>query len=1156
MEITSLFWHLSIIDNIRLTRSKEITHRQLISKMIANSFNLLITSKYSNYDNEYFVIKMKEICESEKFTFSSVESITKQIMDTQHLRNNLKNIFEIIRIDNIEKYYIDEDLMLTINDDWFIEITQNPYLALQKYRTKIIDYLNNQFPQNPININHLVGGVATSKLSFFDKLFQNDYNRHNLCFPNSFLWELKVTDDEYSELKALLKSVISQNKELNNFSREFALYYAEWFRRECVDLGSKGNDIKSSLDFDELQRYAEKGFEKLGKQYIFLETTRKQSSLFLEGGLPLNYIVNCQNTHVGLAGFFIRFCAKKTIDENDMQYLSQSAKKSSSIEAFSNKIIKALESDNDNDFPFSKNEDWENVIKKGWEQTEKDRANNPLKIDWLFDHSAKQFFVEIKCNNRISKDYLKQVGVSESDFISIDLIIDDVIQNICIYQHQPARGDYYTQYNKKQLAYNIGDVFSIQLNGNEISSDFLDMGTPQIFHKAAGENFYRLGNKMKVFPSIILYSGHWVIDYSNINYFPNDNNLSFKAISFDSQSLDDNSRIEFKEDTSGNIIEFKFTTSQYTTRYKRLNERNNGITSYNIYAYNSIIFGKDDLTRPYGLLTRENDKDNNEVEKIIVLNQVEFREIGSNKWEALTPQTILPIGEILLRVVRFGYVSNAVKLINLGSDFKLEYQDVKLDSCRLKICINRKLITNDVQRSNERYSNITYYNNNSIKISPKFMGVNIANIYTKQPIANNTIIPLAKLNDYRCDIVSELPLIFKINSIDINKAATFPIIGQTAYLGDLLGIHIKDMSNKSPLNIVQNRGVEIEIDDFKFKVMEWPYRFDFQTQEENRLVVSFKYYDGNIMELYDINLLAIPIDNGNENIHFKSGMEIELNGKYIIISNHPGVLPKLYFNEKISETRQDIINNIVSQFENSKSYKDTVWIETLRYYEVAINYNISITTFLHFEAIASSPILLSRFFGLIYLNNFLFLDLLNANQQEKEDKILFFCEKTENELTFKWHWIKNTEWDSLEDFLPENTIEGFNFYKRMIYFCSTRFIDTEINISFLENPEASRSIPFEEIKGNFIKLYDANSPIPLVAFTKENEHDKDFTLFAKGPFYFASTMNKNYKESILWSRDNEPLKICKNIIYLENNYPQVYFPLLETFVHSSIYNNN
>ena len=30
-------------------------------------------------------------------------------MDTQHLRNNLKNIFEIIRIDNIEKYYIDED---------------------------------------------------------------------------------------------------------------------------------------------------------------------------------------------------------------------------------------------------------------------------------------------------------------------------------------------------------------------------------------------------------------------------------------------------------------------------------------------------------------------------------------------------------------------------------------------------------------------------------------------------------------------------------------------------------------------------------------------------------------------------------------------------------------------------------------------------------------------------------------------------------------------------------------------------------------------------------------------------------------------------------------------------------------------------------------
>ena len=76
-------------------------------------------------------------------------------------------------------------------------------------------------------------------LTWFDKMLRN----RGLKECPLFLWQLKITEEEYHNLKDELKIRLLSEKDENNYNREVALYFAEFHRREY---GYKDNTVDDS----------------------------------------------------------------------------------------------------------------------------------------------------------------------------------------------------------------------------------------------------------------------------------------------------------------------------------------------------------------------------------------------------------------------------------------------------------------------------------------------------------------------------------------------------------------------------------------------------------------------------------------------------------------------------------------------------------------------------------------------------------------------------------------------------------------------------------------------------------------------------------------------------------------------------------------------
>ena len=117
------------------------------------------------------------------------------------------------------------------------------------------------------------------------------------------LWKLKLTDEEYEELRSLLEKrthIISSNDIFLNYHRECALFFAEFWRREYKDgIHSKAlvyNALRSSIhsrnfstDFYEA---ATKGAKSLGIEIYEGERVETFDSILYQGGLPMNLLTS------------------------------------------------------------------------------------------------------------------------------------------------------------------------------------------------------------------------------------------------------------------------------------------------------------------------------------------------------------------------------------------------------------------------------------------------------------------------------------------------------------------------------------------------------------------------------------------------------------------------------------------------------------------------------------------------------------------------------------------------------------------------------------------------------------------------------------------------------------------------------------------------
>lgn len=124
--------------------------------------------------------------------------------------------------------------------------------------------------------------------------------------PDNPLWKLKLSDDEYEQLKSTL---IEHSEELENFGMEAAICYAEWWIRDYNGNIPSKEDVAVGIGLDicragELYMAARNALQRNGFTFIHsLKRTEYFRTLLNQGGLPIRYIRNNE----GNMGSFSRF---------------------------------------------------------------------------------------------------------------------------------------------------------------------------------------------------------------------------------------------------------------------------------------------------------------------------------------------------------------------------------------------------------------------------------------------------------------------------------------------------------------------------------------------------------------------------------------------------------------------------------------------------------------------------------------------------------------------------------------------------------------------------------------------------------------------------------------------------------------------------------
>lgn len=289
-------------------------------------------------------------------------------------------------------------------------------------------------------------------MALTDRYIKEYKDSHNGENPR-FLWELRLTDKQYTELRRQLQENLAKGAELSfkTASRDLVIYISEWWRRTynaqkpsyemiCGDLGL------SPGDNNRLREACKSGYGSLGLQKIQTAGNQRTRdnlllSMLYQGGLPMNYIAQDVKDASGWRRFFRDLAWKG----QDFSLISESDNRktialSESIREFCNNLQKAADPERQDIgiLPFYYNEGWWKIIKKEiGEGLKEHRGRNPFILTWdiLMDDREKSFSLAIRISGPriLSESFLEDHKIKDRASITISARINEVIYPIAEY---------------------------------------------------------------------------------------------------------------------------------------------------------------------------------------------------------------------------------------------------------------------------------------------------------------------------------------------------------------------------------------------------------------------------------------------------------------------------------------------------------------------------------------------------------------------------------------------------------------------------------------------------------------------------------------------------------------------------------------------------
>lgn len=882
------------------------------------------------------------------------------------------------------------------------------------------------------------------------------FNRYN-SRDYRHLWQLKVTENEYSGLKAELyiNERLPVRQDNRTFKRGALLFFAETYRRFGLStyaeiyaflMGRRDDDIDENTA-REFGKYAWQGAQSLGISPIRLnQRNQRLRTMLYEGGLPLGgYFENNEANN----GPWPRFIKKLSLGVKDFDILNlESARFSSSLSDFCDNVITSLKQKDRTLMKFDCPENWYERLRTGYIIAQAEiRQINPFKIDWLIQDGGDKVipFYSITCQKTINADYPNFKG----DYVT--LCVREESDNIDTFSYNLFNGKYHIHSAPKpQRRYrNLGETISISCGDRILISSSLDFDRPQLFFQILMPDgvYHRKGNKLGAEQSLLLLPNNWTIEDNDLDIYverPDEYTVFCipKGINHD---------IRLFESETNEILEFKVNGESYETV---------------LDAPRTQPLIKENLYYPSDIHIRIRSLDG----EIYSPHNVRFRTRGSNTYFDKPP-----IGLVCAQAQRNnGEWAEQVDFLNIGElDSNLiTVVDSARDSCRLQFnwpygtvdspiatmdaddhaiwTINRNDITEKVP-GNDNNGYVPFFLTPTgttdpfkLTVRPPFLGFDIFDDFGAV-LQDGSEIPFADLSYYKYHIYGngatiryqmprnnglgnddmDIQLNWDPEHGDLVDAESYRHIPFEGPLTLLFGDDQVITSCIDKRMLLDNRGYrDISNYPFEFRILQginhrytytikkFPYR-ECRSEDNDRIIVTKMQGDETVMVNTRARLIAYPINNPineiellrNEDGSYPITPELRSAGPVIVTSSHKGyILPRYedYSNdvetdEERHRRHEDTLNNVRENLihNNEEIHRCIQW------FRIATKQENTTDRYLGLKCLAENPAML------VFFSYLLWCDI---QDDEYEVEYLKDCLiKFSKELYFQWYWIYFTD---------------------------------------------------------------------------------------------------------------------------------------------------
>lgn len=866
-------------------------------------------------------------------------------------------------------------------------------------------------------------------MSYFNNLLDNR-GLETCPLP---LWKLKLTDDEYEELRSILEKrthIIGSDDIFLNYRRECTLFFAEFWRREYKDgIHSKAlvyNALRSSIhsrnfstDFYDA---ATKGAKSLGIEIYEGERVETFDSILYQGGLPMNLLTS--SSQYGTWERFTRGLINRHIDFEELN-LGLIATESNSIQQYCDQLVNAIEAEQYKLMPFfcnNENDSWYVYLQNLAKQERHRKCQlRPFALDWDFtlDRNSNKLVVNYRFKGvqSLPKAFIEDQQLTNQKFFTTQIRVNGKVADSYDYIN------FYSRYAVRcRHLYNDGDNIAFYINDAEEPhlAGELDMSVPHLVYANEKGN-YLLGNRLGKADSAVIYPSSWSLENDDIEEETYTWVDSAFKIAFIPEKYQDTIYLVGEDGK----IELSSTANLIWTEIKGCSVNGDDVSEL-LYDADSLRYficydGEDDV-------------------RSILTSNVEFRGIRQTEW-----QRTAPYGRILARAKDGnGRFVTPTKMINVGTKEDLVIFNVSdtEDSCTMKVswrhgkvvCENGAKKVNDqweVKKEDCKRNRIIFTlipdgdskNQFTISVRAPFKEFAILDIDDK-PIKSNSWVPYVDIDKYQYHLVGqsikrytygnkvrELKEIgHKLYIIEDGKTLkSIPFEGSLTILFDTREV-LRAMLDQTSDNML-DAAVEISFltckgETLTFEVKDSPYRVQ---SVENRIFINSK--DRQIID-YRGALKLLKLDEPeheqrelfyDEYNGYVVPEDVYDWGKVIVVGRSrgricPGLIDmtQLLNGDTRKNMREDAIRSIQDEI-NASTLGNAFWTRALGWYKRVKKEDIPASSLLELMCIADDPL------ALLCMTFQLYAQCID---DESKDNLANELKILSNDLSFQWYWLR------------------------------------------------------------------------------------------------------------------------------------------------------